>query len=194
MMDTHIFKEEIMENKYENKVTLISSEDVVIGETFMRRAKQLVRRQRAQWTDDNQTAIRFYPEMENMVDVTADAPGAATAIDIPDATVQVNQLCFARWPYDGYYYPAVVGDVRLNHISVAFLDGYKSLVSFEHVMGLQQGFETLKFQAKWKNGWGFYKGVLTNIQPLVINYNDGDVEQIDLKQLRGKIPKKFLSF
>jgi len=191
MMDMHIFEEEIMENKYENKVTLISADDVVIGETFMRRAKQLVRRQRAQWTDDSQTAIRFYPEMENMVDVTADASMGATAIDMPDTNVQINQLCFARWG-DGYYYPGVISDIRINHIRVAYLDGYIKVVPKEYVMELQKGFETLKFQGRWQ-GWFFCKGELTNIQPLIMNYNDGEVEQIDLKHLRGKIPKKFLA-
>jgi len=33
----------------------------------------------------------------------------------------------------------------------------------------------------------FYDGFLSSHQPLVMNYNDGWVEQLDLKQLRGKI-------
>jgi len=53
----------------ENKVLLFDSNDVKIGETFIRRAKQLVKQQRAIWIDDNQSAIRFAAGMENM-DVT----------------------------------------------------------------------------------------------------------------------------
>jgi len=55
----------------ESKVLLIDSNDVKIGETFVRRARQLVRRQRAVWMDDNHTAIRFHPGMENMDDTPA---------------------------------------------------------------------------------------------------------------------------
>jgi len=55
----------------ESKVLLINSNDDKIGETFVRRARQLVRRQRAVWVDDNHTAIRFYPGMEKMDDTAA---------------------------------------------------------------------------------------------------------------------------
>ncbi|MCL2527715.1 MAG: 2TM domain-containing protein, partial [Defluviitaleaceae bacterium] len=36
------------------------------GETFVRRARQLVKQQRAAWIDDSHTAIRFAPGMEKM--------------------------------------------------------------------------------------------------------------------------------
>ena len=50
----------------ENKVLLYNANDVKIGETYIRRAKQLIRQQRAVWADDSQTAVRFAPGMENM--------------------------------------------------------------------------------------------------------------------------------
>jgi|GEM_PF-5298369 len=50
----------------DNKVLLLDSNNVKIGETFIRRAKQLVKQQRAAWVDDTQSAIRFAPGMENM--------------------------------------------------------------------------------------------------------------------------------
>lgn len=49
----------------ENKVLLYDVNDVKIGETFMRRARQLVKQQRAVWTDESQSAIRFAPDMED---------------------------------------------------------------------------------------------------------------------------------
>ena len=56
----------------ESKVLLYDSNDVKIGETFIRRAKQLVKQQRASWSDDSQKAIKFLPGMENL-DVDGDS-------------------------------------------------------------------------------------------------------------------------
>ncbi|MCL2216161.1 MAG: 2TM domain-containing protein [Defluviitaleaceae bacterium] len=50
----------------EGKVLLYDYNDVKIGETYVRRARQLVKQQRAFWTDGSQTAIRFLPGAENM--------------------------------------------------------------------------------------------------------------------------------
>ena len=43
----------------ETKVALYDADDKLVGETFIRRARQLVAKQRASWIDDTQTAIRF---------------------------------------------------------------------------------------------------------------------------------------
>ncbi|MCL1988653.1 MAG: hypothetical protein FWG64_11910 [Firmicutes bacterium] len=51
----------------ESKIALYDSNDNKIGETFMRRAKQLVKQQRAAWTDESQTALKFGAGMENFV-------------------------------------------------------------------------------------------------------------------------------
>jgi len=48
----------------DGKVLLLNSDSVKIGETFFRRAAQLVRQQRAEWTDDSQMAVRFHPGKE----------------------------------------------------------------------------------------------------------------------------------
>lgn len=56
----------------ESKVQLYNSNDVKIGETFIRHAKQLVKQQRASWADDSQKAIKFLPGMENL-DVDSDS-------------------------------------------------------------------------------------------------------------------------
>lgn len=56
----------------EGKVLLYNSDGAKIGETFIRRARQLVKKQRATWVDDNQDAIRFAPGMENADDSAVD--------------------------------------------------------------------------------------------------------------------------
>ena len=103
--------------------------------------------------------------------------------------VSPGQTVFARWK-NSYYYPAVVDEVLDSQIKVTYLDGYKGTVAREHVMELQEAFETLQLQGNWKKGGIFFKGALASHQPpLIMNYNDGDVEQVELVQLRGSIPK-----
>ena len=48
----------------EDKVILFDSNGVKVGETFQRRARQLVNQQRAEWVDDNRKAVRFAPDVE----------------------------------------------------------------------------------------------------------------------------------
>ena len=67
----------------EGKVQLFNSNDVKIGETFLRRAKQLIRQQRASWTDETQTAIRFAAGMENL-----DTPATQPPLYEDDKLVQ----------------------------------------------------------------------------------------------------------
>jgi len=43
----------------EEKILLYDPNNIKIGETYVRRARQLVKQQRALWTDDSQKAIRF---------------------------------------------------------------------------------------------------------------------------------------
>ena len=47
-----------------NMITMYDASDNKMGETFFRRAKQLVKQQRAAWTGDDQKAIKFVPGME----------------------------------------------------------------------------------------------------------------------------------
>ena len=46
----------------ESKVTLYDANGNEIGETYSRRARQLVKQQRAIWADDTHTAIQFMPD------------------------------------------------------------------------------------------------------------------------------------
>jgi len=50
----------------EEKILLYDSDNVKIGETYVRRARQLVKQQRACWTDDGQKAIRFVTGAEHL--------------------------------------------------------------------------------------------------------------------------------
>ena len=118
--------------------------------------------------------------MEKMDNVAASHPDAAQG-------VQVYQLCFAQWK-DGYYYPAVIMEFLQGHANVVFLDGITELVPKENIVELQEAFSAMEFQARWRGGF-YYKGVLSSHEPLIMHYNDGDIEKICINQLRGKMPK-----
>jgi len=164
----------------ENKVSLYNSFDTKIGETYPRRAQQLVRQQRAMWTDDTQTAVRFAPGMENMDIHDHDSAD----YDYAEESIAPNQLCFAPWQHDHYYYPCVISNVHPHIVEVAFLDGYSGQVLPEHIVGLQEAFETMAFECKY--GWlGFYRGVISSQQPIVFHYDDGHVEYTELRKLRA---------
>jgi len=98
-----------------------------------------------------------------------------------------GQTVFARWK-DGYYYPAVVDEVAENNVKVSFLDGHMGFASKGHVVQLQEAFQTMQLQGNWQNHGIFFKGRLNSQEPMMMYYNDGDVEQIELKQLRGIRP------
>ena len=100
------------------------------------------------------------------------------------SSIQINQLCFALWS-DGRYYPAVVSEVYHDRVKVAFLDGSSGEASKEHIVDLQEAFKTMDFQGRWQHGLFWYKGTLSTHRPMVMNYDDGSVEQIELRQLRG---------
>ena len=55
-------------------ITMLDANDEKIGETFFRRAKQLVKQQRAKWTSEDQKAIRFMPGMEDSNEEANDTP------------------------------------------------------------------------------------------------------------------------
>ncbi|MCL2592462.1 MAG: PPC domain-containing protein [Defluviitaleaceae bacterium] len=48
----------------EDKVLLFDSNNNKMGETFVRRAKQLVKQERAEWVDESHTAIKFFKDLE----------------------------------------------------------------------------------------------------------------------------------
>ena len=66
----------------DGKVLLYDSKDVKIGETYIRRARQLVKQQRASWVDDSQRAVRFAPGMENLDDTGTVEQDSGTLTDM----------------------------------------------------------------------------------------------------------------
>jgi len=99
----------------------------------------------------------------------------------------IGQTVFARWK-DGYYYPAIVDDIMVNVVKVTFLeDGITGTAVREHVVDLQEAFQKMQMQGNWGNEGLYYKGRL-NEEAMEMYYNDGDVERLELKQLRGARP------
>ena len=80
----------------ESKVLLYDSNDVKIGETFIRRARQLVKQQRASWIDDNQNAIRFAPGQENLDDTLTDDIGDMAFMQDADKDNDLMKLARRR--------------------------------------------------------------------------------------------------
>jgi len=80
----------------EGKVLLYNSLDTKIGETYTRRARQLVKQQRASWVDDSQKAIRFAPGMENLDDAAAIDMHETEAMQGIDSLADHELMRFAK--------------------------------------------------------------------------------------------------
>jgi len=65
-----------------DKVLMYDANDVKVGEIFTRRARQLVKQQRAIWTDDSQDAIRFAPDLEEDFDFNSE--DMAVSVEVVD--------------------------------------------------------------------------------------------------------------
>jgi len=79
-----------------DKVLLYDSNDNKIGETFTRRARQLVKQQRASWIDENQDAIRFAPGMENLDSIPIDDLGDRFPMGSVDTEHELMKLAKRR--------------------------------------------------------------------------------------------------
>jgi len=110
-------------------------------------------------------------------------PTAAPNPDFPDGTV------FARRT-DGYFYPGILGEREQfgDNTQINFLDGQIAMVPEHDILELNQAFSTLHMEGNWKHGGIFFKGRIASQNPMVMHYNDGDVEIIQLRQLRGAKP------
>jgi len=80
----------------EGKVLLYDSSDIKIGETFTRRARQLVKQQRASWVNENQDAIRFAPGMENLAATSIDDVGEKRPVGSLDTENELMKLAKQR--------------------------------------------------------------------------------------------------
>ena len=81
----------------EGKVTLINAGGEVMGETFFRRASQLVKQQRAVWVDESQKAIQF--KTDTLFDADADAAGSASSFMGDDVALYelAKERVRSRW-------------------------------------------------------------------------------------------------
>jgi len=93
-----------MEVLMEGKVLLYDSNDIKIGETFTRRARQLVKQQRASWINENQDAIRFAPGMENFDATSIDDVGKKRPMRSLDTEDELMKLAkrrvYARFAFE----------------------------------------------------------------------------------------------
>ncbi|MCL2204111.1 MAG: 2TM domain-containing protein [Defluviitaleaceae bacterium] len=78
----------------EGRVALYDSSENKIGVTYVRRARQLVKQQRASWVDESQSAIRFAPGMENL-----DEPTASGASADDELLKLAKRRVYARFAY-----------------------------------------------------------------------------------------------
>jgi len=99
----------------------------------------------------------------------------------------IGQTVFARWR-DGYYYPAVVDSVGDYDVKVSYLDGDIGVVKVRHIVEFEEGMRILRLQSNWQNRGIFFRGNIRGTNPTIMHYNDGDIEEIELKQLRGARP------
>jgi len=75
-----------------NKVLLFNSDGVKIGDTYYRRAAQLVRQQKAEWSSEALDAVRFYKGMENGEASDPDVNAAVPLSDEANITKQDSHL------------------------------------------------------------------------------------------------------
>ena len=77
----------------ESKVIMLDASGAEIGETYTRRARQLVKQQRAMWADDAHTSIRFMPDKtEDWELEMAYTPSPASAPAPPPETERTSTL------------------------------------------------------------------------------------------------------
>ncbi|MCL2364509.1 MAG: hypothetical protein FWC71_07600 [Defluviitaleaceae bacterium] len=91
-----------MEHKHETKVALYGADGGRMGETFSRRARQLVKQQRATWMNAEHTAIQFVADEPEAWDAepAVYAPHEAHTPEAPDAALlelAQKRLSTRRW-------------------------------------------------------------------------------------------------
>ena len=101
-----------------------------------------------------------------------------------------GQIVFANWADDGYYYPAKANETDGDLVNINFMDGTEDQMTKEYIMNLQEAYQAMTFESDWEMKGEYYKCIITDTQPLTVKYEDDVIEQIDLIQLRGRLPKK----
>ena len=124
------------------------------------------------------------PIVPPTVPATAATP-PATANVLDSNVHKVGQNVFARWDNSEFYFPGIVSSVNGNHLDISFLDGDEGTVSIADVLELNEAFSILKLQGNWDYGDEWYSGKISKTKPLTMQYDDGEVEEVELIQLRG---------
>jgi len=113
-------------------------------------------------------------------------PATTNATATPHSNVyEVEQTVFARWDSGEVYYPGIISAVNGSQLDISFLDGDKGTIPSADVLELHEAFRTLKLHGNFRNGGEWYSGKISKTQPLTMQYDDGDVEEIKLEQLQG---------
>lgn len=129
----------------EQKVLLYDANDVKIGETFIRRAAQLVKQQRAKWTDDTQTAIRFAADAQVIEEETSEL-FAASAKGINIALEDAGLVALAE--------KRIKERLRFVYHSVALVPGFVLIFIFTLLTAnLFDGYVAMFFLAFTSGSW-----------------------------------------
>jgi len=114
-----------------SKVTMFDAEGAPVGETFTRRARQLVNQQRAEWI--NESAIRFSPDAE--IDIEADEEEERPAMKKTDSEALLYYLAEKRLKdraifimhsllfLPGLIFLAILGENMRADLMIGFLIG-----------------------------------------------------------------------
>ena len=118
--------------------------------------------------------------------VSNPAPVAANTDTTSGGNVyKVGQKVFARWNNGEVYFPGIVSAVNGDQLDISFLDGDKGTAPIVDVLELHKAFTTLKLHGNWQNGGEWYTGKITKSEPLTMQYDYGEVEEVKLEQLQG---------
>ena len=80
-----------------------------------------------------------------------------------------EDVVFALWKPDGYYYPGEIIETYNDSVKVLFLDNDSAIVQKENVMEFKKALSTLKMEGNWKNGGYFYGGKISGSNPMIMN-------------------------
>ena len=140
----------------DSKILLYDANGVEIGETYSRRARQLVKQQRAMWADDTHTAIKFMPDAPEKWEqhLPPERPSISVSAPAPDKSSALYAMAEKRirdrWRLilhtilliPGYIFVAVVCDVISN--------GRMSQMGFT-TMGFAWGMWTMSYIYRLRN-------------------------------------------
>jgi hypothetical protein len=101
----------------------------------------------------------------------------------------MDNIVFAFWESDGFFYPAKIGNQKNGFAEASFLDGQSAMVKNDQFVKVADAFKNMCFQADWKKGGEYYGCKITSVNDdyskFSVLYDDGAKEQVGLSQLRA---------